>query len=69
MGLSVEEAKRMTVWETTAVMEIWAEAHGSGSGKLSEGETNELWAFVQEQKAPATLAAARSKGNGAGHGR
>jgi len=71
MGISPVEAKKMSVWELAAVEERWFEAHDTGQrdGKLSEGERDEIWEWMQSQPArPLTLAAARkAKGNGAGN--
>jgi hypothetical protein len=68
MGIAPSELKKMTVWETTAVMQVWSEAHGaSADGKLSNSEADELWDFVNDQNLPTTLAAARGI-NGSGNG-
>ncbi len=66
MGLAPSELKKMTVWETTAVMQVWSEAHGKGDG-LSNSEADELWDFVKDQNLPTTLAAAKGI-NGSGNG-
>ena len=61
----------MTPWETTAVMAHWAEVHDTGrSGHgMSNNEADEIWAWLKDNPAPATLAEARGhKGNGVSNG-
>ena len=69
MGISPLEAKKMSVWEFGAVAERWAEAHDTGKrdGKLSDGEKDEIWTWMQDLPAtPLTLKQAREKANGHG---
>jgi hypothetical protein len=73
MGISPAEAKKMSVWEFGAVSERWIEAHDTDrhrDGRLSEGEKDEIWTWMQDlPAAPLTLKEARArKGNGAGTG-
>jgi hypothetical protein len=65
MGISPVEAKKMSVWELAAVSERWVEAHDTGQhdGKLSDGEKDEIWAWMRQEGY-----VGRKKGNGAGPG-
>jgi hypothetical protein len=70
MGISPAEAKKMSIWEFSAVAERWIEAHDGGQrdGKLSKEEADEIWDWMQSKPTmPLTLKEARRRANGAGH--
>lgn len=72
MGISPAEAKKLSIWELNAVAERWIEAHaiegqdGKAGDKLSSGEKDEIWAWMQSRPhSPLTLKEARKTANGA----
>lgn len=56
MGFTPREVDRMTIWEFRAAVDGWNRANGnaedssgSGGGKLSDREKDEIWEWMQEQ--------------------
>jgi hypothetical protein len=55
MGMSIDDAKRASMWEMAAATERWMEAHDpeghndKPGSRLSEDDKDEIWAWMQEE--------------------
>lgn len=49
MGFTPQQVDAMSVWQVMSICEGYAEVHAVKDTKLSEGEKDEIWEWMQEK--------------------
>lgn len=62
MGFSPQQIDEMSPWQFYSCCNGYSEAHSVEDGKLSKGEADDIWNWMEDKTdAPATFAEARKR--------
>lgn len=50
IGWTVDDVKRASMWEFMAALDGYVKHHSEDDGKLSAGEVDDVWAWMQSKE-------------------